>query len=123
MKESIIDNLRDVRKNNNYTQEKFAEKLDISRSKVSSWENGKREMNINDAINIANLCKVSLDNLLEIEEILEEEYIKIFGKFIKSEGIDLKHKIEILETSLKSLKESNLEIFYEVYKTTQNATK
>ena len=40
--ESIIsDKIRNIRKFNKLTQEEFAEELDISRSKVSSWERTK----------------------------------------------------------------------------------
>ena len=76
MKKSIRNKLRDLRKINNYTQETFAEKLDISRSKVSSWENGKRDMNIKDAMKIAKECNISLDNLFETKVISENEVFK-----------------------------------------------
>lgn len=123
MKKSIRNKLRELRKRNNYTQETFAEKLDISRSKVSSWENGKRDMNIKDAIRISKECQVSLDNLLEIKEISADEYVEILNKFIRSKNIDLDFKIKILEDAIKLLKEENLEFFYEKYKMTQNTTK
>lgn len=123
MNESIINKLRDIRKNNNYTQESFAELLDISRSKVSSWENGKREMNIKDAIKIAEKCNVSLDNLFETEVINEEEYVEIFKKFLVSSHIEFDAKVVILEAALESLKQKNVDLLYENYKMTQNATK
>lgn len=123
MKKSIRNKLRELRKRNNYTQETFAEKLDISRSKVSSWENGKRDMNIKDAIRISKECQVSLDNLLEIKEISANEYVEILNKFIRNKNIDLDFKIKILEDAIRFLKEENIEFFYEKYKMTQNMTK
>ncbi len=43
--ESIIsDKIRNIRKFNKLTQEEFAEELDISRSKVSSWEKEQKEI-------------------------------------------------------------------------------
>ena len=73
----IIEKLKELRKNKKITQEQLAEKLDISRSKVSSWETNKRDMSITDAIKLANIYEVSLDNLFEINKITEEEYLKI----------------------------------------------
>lgn len=123
MKKFVRSKLRELRKINNYTQEQLAERLDISRSKVSSIENGKREMSINDAIKLAQLYKISLDNLLEIKDISEIEYIEIFNSFIQNKSIDLDTRLTILENAIHTLKEENLELFYENYKMTQNATK
>ena len=65
----ISKKLRELRKDRNITQEKLAEILDISRSKVSSWETNKRDMTITDAVNIANYYEISLDNLLSIKPL------------------------------------------------------
>ncbi|MBR3888654.1 MAG: helix-turn-helix transcriptional regulator [Clostridia bacterium] len=123
MKKSIINRLREIRRKNNYTQEDFAEKLDISRSKVSSWENGKRDMNIKDAIKIAKECNVSLDNLFETKVISESEYTEIFKKFLQSSNITFDRKLKILEGALDALKYENIDLLLESYKMTQNATK
>ena len=86
--ESIIsDKIRNIRKFNKLTQEEFAEELDISRSKVSSWERTKRDMTITDAIKFAERFHLSLDNFLEIENISIEEYIEISDKFFKNKQI------------------------------------
>lgn len=123
MKKSIINRLREIRRKNNYTQEAFAEKLDISRSKVSSWENGKRDMNIKDAMKIAKECNISLDNLFETKVISENEYTEIFKKFLQSSNITFDKKLKILEDALDALKHENVELLLESYKMTQNATK
>ena len=36
----LKDKLQELRKNNNLSQEKLAEKLDVSRQAVAKWENG-----------------------------------------------------------------------------------
>lgn len=119
----IMEKLKKLRKCKKITQEQLAEKLDISRSKVSSWETNKRDMSITDAIKLANIYEVSLDNLFEINKITEEEYLKISDKFLKSKNITLKEKIKIIESLQDSLKKNNMDEFYENYKMTQNATK
>lgn len=119
----IIEKLKKIRKSKKITQEQLAEKLDISRSKVSSWETNKRDMSITEAIKLANIYEVSLDNLFEINKITKEEYVKISEKFFKDTNIRLEEKVEIIESLQESLKRNNINEFYENYKKTQNATK
>lgn len=119
----IIEKLKELRKSKRITQEQLAEKLDISRSKVSSWETNRRDMSITEAIKLANIYEVSLDNLCEINQITEEEYIKISTNFIKCKNITLEEKVRIIELLRDSLKQNNIDEFYENYKMTQNATK
>lgn len=119
----IIEKLKELRKNKKITQEQLAEKLDISRSKVSSWETNRRDMSITEAIKLANIYEVSLDNLFEINKITEEEYVKISNKFLKSKNITLEEKVRIIELLRECLKKYNVDEFYENYKMIQNATK
>lgn len=119
----IIEKLKKLRKSKKITQEQLAEKLDISRSKVSSWETNRREMSITEAIKLANIYEVSLDNLFEIEKITKDEYIKISDKFFKCKDITLKEKVKLIELLQDNLKKNNINEFYENYKMTQNATK
>ena len=118
----ISNKLKDIRKNNNITQEQLAEKLDISRSKVSSWETNKRDMSITEAIKLADIYKVSLDNLFETNNINEKEYLEISNKFLKNKEISLKEKIRIIELIKNSLKNQNIDELYQNYRMTQNAT-
>ena len=120
---TIIEKLKELRKNKKITQEQLAEKLDISRSKVSSWETNRRDMSITEAIKLANIYEVSLDNLFEINKITEEEYVKISDKFLKSKNITLEEKVRIIELLRECLKKYNVDEFYENYKMIQNATK
>lgn len=119
----IIEKLRELRKSKRITQEQLAEKLDISRSKVSSWETNRRDMSITEAIKLANIYEVSLDNLFEIDKITEDEYMKISDRFLKGKNIALEEKVKIIELLRDSLKKNNINEFYENYKMTQNATK
>lgn len=123
MEYTIIEKLKELRKNKKITQEQLAEKLDISRSKVSSWETNRRDMSITEAIKLANIYEVSLDNLFEINRITEEEYVKISDKFLKGKNNTLEEKVRIIESLRECLKKNNVDEFYENYKMTQNATK
>ena len=119
----IIDKLKEIRKSKKITQEQLAEKLDISRSKVSSWETNRRDMSISEAVKLANIYDISLDNLFNVKDINEQQYIEISNKFIKNKKISLKDKIKIIELIRDNLKTNNIDEFYENYKMIQNATK
>lgn len=123
MEDSVVEKLRELRRSNNITQEQLAEKLDISRSKVSSWETKKRDMSMTDAVKLATIYEVSLDNLFGNENISSSQYAEISDKFIKNEAITLDEKIRIIELIRKSLQEKNIDKFYNEYIMTQNATK
>jgi len=69
------DNLRKLRKENNLSQEKLAEKLNISRQAISKWESGKAYPDIDNLILLRDIFNVSLDELVVNERIDKEEII------------------------------------------------
>lgn len=119
----IAEKLKGLRRERKITQEKLAEILDISRSKVSSWETNKRDMTITDLVNLADYYEISLDNLLSVKPINKKEYIEISYRFFKNKDISLKEKTKIIRMMEESLKSENIDELYENYKMTQNATK
>lgn len=118
----IANRIKELRKSRNITQEKLAEKCDISRSKVSSWETNKRDMSITDAINLARCFEISLDGLLRVDCISENDYIEISQRFFKDAKISLDEKINIIRILEKGIIEDNISEIYEKYKMTQNET-
>ncbi|MGL6198141.1 MAG: helix-turn-helix domain-containing protein [Lachnospiraceae bacterium] len=60
----LSERLQDLRKRNNDSQEKLAEKLGVSRQAVSKWESGQGNPDINNIIKISGLYNVSTDYLL-----------------------------------------------------------
>lgn len=71
----ISTNLKRLRKNNQYTQEDVAEKINVSRQSVAKWENGESTPDIDSCIKLAKLYKVKLDDLVNHSE--EESGIQI----------------------------------------------
>ena len=65
------EKLQELRKQKGLTQEQLAEQLYVSRTAVSKWESGRGFPNIESLKAIAKFFKVSLDELLSGEEILE----------------------------------------------------
>ena len=63
--------IKQIRNDNKLTQEQFAEKMLVSRTAVSKWENGTCYPSIDSLKYMAKMFNVSLDKLLSSEEILE----------------------------------------------------
>lgn len=60
----INSNLKILRNRSKFTQEEVADKIGVSRQAVAKWENGVTVPDINNCIALAELYKVSLDNLV-----------------------------------------------------------
>ena len=63
--------IKKIRNDNNLTQEQFAEKMLVSRTAVSKWENGTCYPSIDSLKYMSKTFNISLDRLLSSEEILE----------------------------------------------------
>lgn len=66
--------MRKYRQQNNWTQQKVAEKLKISRKTVSSWENSRSYPDIFMLTQISDLYHVSLDDLLREDREMINSY-------------------------------------------------
>ena len=76
----------------NVSKEKMAEDLNISRSKISSWETGRREMSLFDTVVISNYFNVSMDNLFNNKSLTSDEFIQIAERYFKNNKISLEEK-------------------------------
>lgn len=65
---TFCERLRELRKENKLTTTELAEKLNISQSSISRWENGERRPNIKELYNIALFFNVTSDYLLGLED-------------------------------------------------------
>lgn len=62
---NIGESIRQQRKEHNYTQQKLAEELLISRTTISSWENGRTYPDLSMLIKLSDIFCVSVDSLLK----------------------------------------------------------
>ena len=60
--------IKNIRKKENLTQEQFAIKLNVSRQAVSNWENNKNLPDIGMLILMSNIFKISLDELIKEDD-------------------------------------------------------
>lgn len=64
------EKLKQLRIKNEYSQERLAEMLNVSRQAITKWESGKGMPDISNLKLIANLFDVTLDSLLnDVEEV------------------------------------------------------
>jgi AbrB family looped-hinge helix DNA binding protein len=64
VKEMINANLKILRNRSKLTQEEVADRIGVSRQAVAKWENGSTVPDINNCLALAELFKVSLDDLV-----------------------------------------------------------
>ena len=62
------EKLQLLRKNKGFTQEEFAEKLNVSRQAVAKWESGQAYPDIANLIQISNMMNVTVDYLVRDQE-------------------------------------------------------
>ena len=65
---SLGDKIREVRKNNDLTQEQFAQKFHVTRQTVSNWENEKNNPDLSSLKMISEEYAVSFDELFKEDE-------------------------------------------------------
>lgn len=110
---NIGEKIIELRKGNNYTQEKLANKLDVTRQTLSNWESDITSPDLAQAKRIAEIFNVSLDDLVNIN--LEIESCKnilkeLIGKecYIDTECYDEKYnystKCKIIDVNNKYIK-------------------
>lgn len=101
----ISNNIKFLRKKNYYTQETFAEALDIKRSLVGAYEEGRADPRINNLIKICDLFNVSLDIFInkDVSTLSEEE---LYSK----EPVTPKEKLKVLSITVDKDDQENIEL-------------
>ena len=82
----LSDNLRQIRKENNLSQEQLAEKLGVSRQAVSKWESGQSYPEMDKVLLICKLFNYNIDELMNenIKEVNETKQSKInINKYVE----------------------------------------
>lgn len=78
----LSENIQEFRKKKGFSQEKLAEKCQVSRQAIAKWENGESVPTIDKLIFLADLYELSLDELVGRTEkdtsIKVREYLKKF---------------------------------------------
>lgn len=91
--EEFATKVKQIRKSNNLSQERFGEKVGVSRQIVSKWEQGKVKPSTYNIAVISRLFNVDTKELLGIKEVQEENK-------------DEKKEVEVKETLVSNNKKS-----------------
>lgn len=103
----IANKLVELRKKNGLSQEELADKLGLSRQAVSKWERAESSPDTDNLICLAKLYNISLDDLLNTDETIEE----ISREVKEKEGEKTKKEEQrksLAEKELKRRKKYNL---------------
>ena len=73
---TLADKLKEARKTAGLTQIELAEKLCVSRQAITKWETGKGIPDVDNLRMISRVLNVSIDFLLDDEEVLDKTIIK-----------------------------------------------
>ncbi len=61
----LSEKLYELRKNNNWSQEELAERMEVSRQTVSKWESGNAIPELNKLVKLSEIYKITLDELVK----------------------------------------------------------
>lgn len=67
----LSEKLKELREQNNFTQEEIANLLNISRQSISKWERGITSPDIRSLYKLSKLYNISMESLIDSDEILE----------------------------------------------------
>lgn len=95
--------LADLRKRERISQEELGSRIGMSRSKVSSWEIGRRDISVSDAVVICNYYNISIDSLLNPTGISREKLLDISKTFVHNKSLTRKEKLQICKEIQKIL--------------------
>ena len=65
---SFAENLKQVRKDRNLSQEELAERIEVSRQAISKWEGGMGYPEVETLLLLSQKLNVSLDRLMSVDE-------------------------------------------------------
>ena len=99
--EKIGKFIAECRKENGYTQASLAEKLGITDRAISKWENGKSMPDASIMLELCELLKINVNELLTGEHIImDNNYKEVAEKY----GISIATVKTLLVNSLKTLR-------------------
>ena len=86
---NIGNQILNIRKDNQLTQEEFGKLFHVTRQTVSNWENGKSYPELQILISISNQFNISLDTLLKEDSKMVKTIDKerVLGKIKKEKSI------------------------------------
>ncbi|MHA6252685.1 helix-turn-helix domain-containing protein [Oceanobacillus sp. CAU 1775] len=99
--EQIAYNIKFFREQKNWTQQKLADQLVISRSTVTKWENNQLTPDINSLMKLSSVFNVTLDHLVG-NKLYQEDILLEFKRIYRSEAVSFDDEaVELVEYIMK----------------------
>lgn len=76
--------IKNLRKDNGYSQEYVAENINISRNQYISVEKGKRQLSINEAVALSKLYRITISDLVANNKKKQKKYEQMLFAFLRS---------------------------------------
>lgn len=111
MNKEIIKVLKELREKENNTQLELSEELGVSRSKISGWEIGRRNLTLDDSMVICEHYDLSLDYLLWPKKITKNKLMKTLEKYLENKKLSDTKREEIINKIDRILKSEIRESF------------
>ena len=109
MKLKIGEKIREYRRNENMTQQVFAEKLGVSYQSVSRWENEETYPDMELLPAIADIFNVSIDALMGIKEIeKEKQAVEVFDS-LRREAMKPEFDVEKINGLLRDIRRNYID--------------
>ena len=83
---SVGERIRNLRKSKKMSQEKLAEKLNVSRHSISNWERDVSSPDIHALLEMTELFGVSLNHLVKGDELIVNKYVYALAFFLGGLG-------------------------------------
>ena len=102
----ISKRLKELRTANNFSQEKLAELLNVSRQTISSWENERSYPDVHNLIMLCEIYSISLNDLMKGDiEIMKKEGITFIDKYhilsvLENDNINLWEHLKKVEEGI-----------------------
>lgn len=83
----LAENLKYLRKQQNWTQEELAQRLNISRSQITKWENGDQIPDLVSLEKLSTLYGVSIDYLIG-KQLLKKDILREVNRMYQTNNIN-----------------------------------
>ncbi|QCR21765.1 LexA family transcriptional regulator [Pontibacter sp. SGAir0037] len=100
----VTSNIKHLRKSVGYTQAQLAEKLDIKRSLIGAYEEGRAEPKLSTLVNIARLFDITLDQLITADLSVSD------AKGAKAGAGQTGGKLRVLAITVDNQEKENIEL-------------
>ena len=100
MEESVAKRLVFLRKSKKYSQYELGKKLGMSRSKISNIEQGRRNVNLEDAIEICDYFEIYVESFVCPERITYKKIINMIDSYLMTDVCDTKEESFLKDVAL-----------------------